>query len=267
MTWLSTYCSCSILVTVALIIWEACNIFKAGAPSPENVVVASTDSVSLLLGLPILGCAMFGHMNISQIYAELRPDVKPNASKMVAVACIGTIALYASVGAAGYAAFGSSAMSDVVAQMAKQQGQTGSVSLMQALLASFIVLKTPLLIMPMRSISLSIFRDCVALRSKARDVEQSSPVPQTFFHHAILTFMLLACVYIVALAFPDLGTLLQILGAVVVVPLCFIVPARLAWSAETPRPSVLCVCLGFTGLAISVLSVLVVAFPQIKHSQ
>lgn len=251
-SWLSTYCSGAILVVVALIIWEACAILKAGAPSKEKQVVASTNVFSLVLALPILGCAMFGHMNISQIYAELRPDVKPNAARMVAVACVGTIALYAIVGAAGYAAFGSGALSDVVAQIAKHEGEGGVVAVIQGLLGSFIVLKMPLLIMPLRSITLSMWQS-------TRHEEQSSATPLSALHNAVLTFVLLVCVYFVALVFPDLGTLLEILGAVVVIPLCFIVPARLSWAAEKPRPVALCLAMGLSGIGISGLSLVAVA--------
>jgi len=196
---------------------------------------------------------MFGHMNISQIYAELRPEAKPKAPAMVVVSCVGTIALYAVIGLVGYAAFGRQTTSDVVAQIANHEGEGGIVAVIQGLLGSFIVLKTPLLIMPLRSISLSLIQ---AVRPRKIDGDNDAPL--TALQNALLTFVLLLCVYAIALLFPNLGTLLQILGAVVVIPLCFVVPARLSWSAEKPRPIALCCAMGLAGVTISVLSLVAV---------
>merc|ERR1712232_6832 len=103
---------------------------------------------------------MFGQMNMPQIYQELRPEAKSSVSALVAIACVAVTALYLLLGGAGYAAFGSGAMSDVVAQIAKQEsGVGGVVVVIHSLMGSFIVLKTPLTVMPLKNISLKLLSD------------------------------------------------------------------------------------------------------------
>jgi len=201
---------------------------------------------------------MFGHMNIGQIYGELLPSVKPKASLMAMVACVMVIALYLCVGCFGYAAFGKEALPDVVAQLAKHDKQGGPITVCQVLLSSFIVFKTPLLLFPLRNISLSMIESC-RTRDDGDGKSNLDLQGLSAVQNASLTFAILACVYAVGVALPSLDTLLEILGAIAVVPLCFIVPARMAWVIESPRPTLLCVTLGVVGVLISLLSLADVA--------
>merc|ERR1712061_452072 len=93
---------------------------------------------------------------MSQIYAELRPEAKQHAPMVSLAACTGTLCLYLLVGAVGYAAFGRTAMPDVVAQIALHCGESADIAFLHSLLASFVVLKTPLLILPLRSLTLQV---------------------------------------------------------------------------------------------------------------
>lgn len=245
----TTYCSIAIITVVVLIIWKALSIYATTEPPPGQGATAETDAKSVVLALPILGCAMFGHMNISQIYAELRPSVKPKANLMVFTAVAGCLILYLGVGAAGYATFGLGAKDDVVDQMAKLSGATGGVTLViQALLASFVMLKAPVIILPLRSLTLSLIAPSASLD------DLSTP------RYVGMTAALLLCVYVASLALPNLGQLLQILGAVSVVPLCFVVPARLAWALEAPPPKVRCILLAVVGVLTSIGSLVALFF-------
>lgn len=236
----TTYCSGAIVTVVVLIIWKALSIHATTKPPSDVAAIAGTDAKSVVLALPILGCAMFGHMNISQIYAELRPDVKPKANLMVFTAVAGCLALYLGVGAVGYATFGQGAEDDIVNQMAKGSGSSSVTLIIQALLASFVLLKAPLIILPLRSLTLSL----IAPSASLDDLSRRSFVA--------LTAMLLVCVYMAALVLPNLGITLQINGAVSVVPLGFVVPARLAWSLEVQRPVLSCILLAVVGALTSI---------------
>eukprot|EP00928_Gymnodinium_smaydae_P036767 TRINITY_DN2565_c0_g1_i1.p1 TRINITY_DN2565_c0_g1~~TRINITY_DN2565_c0_g1_i1.p1 ORF type:complete len:413 (-),score=60.40 TRINITY_DN2565_c0_g1_i1:60-1298(-) len=246
LAFISTYCTCAILAVVCLIVWKCIWIYVEAPPPLEKMASAQTQVNSVILAVPIFGCAMFGHMNISQIYAELKPGLKQKGGLLALVSCVAVTVLYMIVGFVGYLAFGRAATPDVVAQIAKHEGETGVVILIQGLLASFIVLKTPLLVLPLRNLTVAL---------AAPDV---NPAQLSTAKHVSVTVGLLVCVYVAAIVLPDLDKLLEILGAVCVVPLCFVVPARLSWSLESPRPVVTCVVLAVSGVLASALSLIAV---------
>mmetsp|Transcript_70481 Transcript_70481/g.139852 ORF Transcript_70481/g.139852 Transcript_70481/m.139852 type:complete len:413 (-) Transcript_70481:53-1291(-) len=249
LTLISTYCSFAILGVVGIIVWR-CFWLIVHEPLPPGTYPTHHAHIRpVVLAVPIFGCAMFGHMNASQVYAELRPAAKAHAQLVSLAACAGTMVLYVIVGGVGYAAFGSAALPDVVAQIAMRCGETGDVAIMHGLLASFIVLKTPLLVLPLRSLALPLF--CRALE----------PGKLAWQPNLLITSSLLGCVYFVAVALPNLDGTLEISGALCVMPLCFIVPARLSWSIESPRPSVKCILLIAFGVIGSFLSLLDVVAP------
>merc|ERR1711972_1077458 len=80
-----------------------------------------------------------------------------------------------------------------------------------------------MLILPLRNLSVAIF------------APSRSPAELSTISHTMLTFGLLVCVYVAATALPDLGKVLQVLGFLVVIPLCFVVPARLAVESGSLR--------------------------------
>lgn len=238
----SAYCSGAILAVVGLMVFKISMIYVYDSSLQKTTMTSQTTPQSVMLAAPIFGCAMFGHMNISQIYAELQPNDKPRACYVALVACGAVVALYMTVGTAGYAAFGAKAAPDVVAQMAALSGEGGVVVAIQGLLASFIVLKTPLLVLPLRRLTLTV-------------IAREPQIEHSMGHHVTLTFLLLACVYLAAVALPDLGQLLEILGGLCVVPLTFVVPGRISWELEVPRPVVRCLFLAASGVIILSVSV------------
>jgi len=243
---ISTYCTFAILTVTFLIVWRCLQVAVGDTLPQSTAPTASAAAPSVVLALPLFGCAMFGHMNMSQIYAELRPDAKQHAPMVSLAACTITLVVYMLVGGTGYAAFGRTATPDVVAQIALHCGETADVAIMHSLMASFVVLKTPLLILPLRSLTLQLLDPTL----------KPNEVPAG--RHFLLTLTLLACVYLAAVVLPKLDRLLEILGALFVVPLCFIVPAKLSWAIEVPRPSLKCITLGVFGTAASLLSLVAV---------
>jgi len=243
----SSYCTGAVFVIVGLVLWETCQVAAHSPPEPELGPTASVDLSSVLLAVPIFGCAMFGHMNMSGLYAELQPAKKSRAPWVSAVACVASATIYLAVGAAGYLAFGRGAEEDVVAQLAAVRGQSLPVMCIQALLASYLVLKMPFLFLPLRGVTLETLAPGTDPRQLTRP------------YHMALSAGLLALVYVLALTMPGIGTVLQLLGAICVMPLAFIVPARLSWSLETPRPTARCTVLASFGVVIAVLSLAAMA--------
>lgn len=244
---ISTYCSCAVMTVVGLIVWKGFEIAMSpstAVPSDLSMTV-ETSPGSLALCVPIFGTAMFGHMSMSQIYAELQPKVKEQANRVALAACVGCSILYVSVGFAGYAAFGREAHSDVVSQIVEKDGENTVTFLMQFLLLSYVMLKTPLMILPLRNLT-------VELASPG-----TKPAELAIWIHVGITVGLLATVYLALTAMPNLGTVLEILGATCVIPLAFVVPARLSWTLENPRPVVKCAILAVTGVLASGISLLV----------
>jgi len=239
---ISTYCTCAILAVALLIVWQTYCIYSSEPPHERPLPTASTEPRSAILAVPIFAGAMFGHMNMSQIYAELQPNVKPRAHQVALAACVGTGTLYMVIGGFGYAAFGTLTQPDIVAQIAGHEGGHGTVDLIQGLLASIIFFKMPLMFIPLRSVTLGILGST------------TSPSELSKLSHAVLTYSLLVCVYLAAVALPYLDTLLELLGATCAVPLCFLVPARISWAAEFPRPFVRCLIMALFGIVASVVS-------------
>jgi len=255
----TTYCSFAIFAVTGIIIWRCTEILLTSPPAPSSGPKAVTEPLPVLLALPIVSCGMFGHMNIGQIYGEMLPGVKPRANLVALTACVIVIAFYAAVGFAGYAAFGQDAQSDIVAQLAAHDREGLLVSVGQTLLTSFIVLKTPLVVFPLRAVTLGLLAPLGGQGPGGPRRRSASLKELPRGGNAALTAGLLACIYLVAVALPALDTLLEVLGALAVVPLCFVVPARISWAMETPRRSALCIGLGSVGAVVSALSLAEVA--------
>lgn len=173
--------------------------------------------------------------------------MKPQARNVVLVACVSAAVLYLIVGLIGYAAFGRETQSDIIAQISAHSGEDGFIMIIQSVLASFIIFKTPLLVLPLRNLSIGIVSPT------------TNPIELVAWKHILLTFGLLTCVYIATIALPLLGTVLAVNGAVCVIPLTFVVPARVSWSIEVPRPAVRCLVLALTGIVSSIISLVVLA--------
>lgn len=248
LAFISTYCSGAIVAVTALIVWKAIDIWVHRMPLPESLsMTPKTEPGSVALTIPILANAMFGHMSISQVYAELQPKVKEQANRVALTACAGCAVLYMAVGLSGYAAFGRGSQPDVVAQIIAHTGEDSVTLLIQFLLMTFVLLKTPLLILPLRRLTVEMVAPGV----------NASELP--VYIHVGLTYGLLASVYLALIAMPNLGTVLELLGAACVIPICFLVPARLSWSLETPRPVVKCVIMALFGFLASAISLFVFA--------
>jgi len=228
-----------VLAVSLIVIWQSVSLraeVMVVAPTVHATSVSST-----LTSLPIIATSVFGHMNFPRIYAELCPDVKPRAAEVSVVACSLAFLLYLTVGIAGYAAFGSGALADVIAQLSTRV-EGGAMTVAQAFMFIFVICKTPLIIYPLRSQVLGIIKPSESLDNIGAAL------------NAGLAASLLLTIYATALLIPDLGTVMDVLGALCAVPLTFIIPARLSSSIGTSTPLWRSYTLGITGVLISILS-------------
>lgn len=251
---ITSYCTFALFGVIVLLVLQALQILKTrgGDELPEKLKMTTvTSPISMLMAMPIFGTAMFGHMNVCQIHAELKPHLKEKASLVALTATVFTFAIYCVIAYAGYVAFGSSADPDILKQIAGDVGETPMVLMTQGLLASFIILKAPLLVLPARQVTFDTL-------SPGEDYSKVSTGK-----HVGLTVVVLGCIYLAAVAIPDLGKLLQVVGAVSAIPIVFIVPARLAWEFQVPRPTVRCLVMGIFGGIVSLVCLCLIFGPNI----
>lgn len=254
---LANVCTVALFAVVALIIFECIRVCRMGFPYSQAGPTPKMQAP--LVAVPIFASACFGHMNMSQIYAEMKPGLKPVAHKVVFAAILGAAVIYMSIGMMGYMAFGSSVNSDVVLQLAASGAASADswlpswvvVAVIHTCLAMFLILKCPLLVLPTRSIVLGL------LGQNAADVSQKM--------HVSATLGVLGVAYAGAILLPQLSLILGVLGATVVIPMCFIVPPRLAWEHEVPRRTGLCIVVAVVGFLATALSLVQCAYDLADH--
>lgn len=236
----TTCCFGCIMMAGIMVVGMSAEKLALEAPeSPPTPVMPLTPT---LCALPILATALFGHMNFPRICAELGVQGHQRAPAVSRWACALVATLYAVIGLAGYAALGGEAPADIVAALA-QSGLGAAATTTQVLILIFVILKTPFLVFPLRSLCLSMI------------APQRGPLAALGAgENVILAAALLGCIFVAALVLPDLGVVMDILGAVCAVPLTFVVPARLSVSLEKEKPIWRSACLGAAGVATSVLS-------------
>eukprot|EP00929_Paragymnodinium_shiwhaense_P080078 TRINITY_DN41746_c0_g1_i1.p1 TRINITY_DN41746_c0_g1~~TRINITY_DN41746_c0_g1_i1.p1 ORF type:complete len:450 (-),score=47.46 TRINITY_DN41746_c0_g1_i1:106-1389(-) len=243
----SSFCSVAIVAAIALMVWELELVREETAlivptAASRTPIQQESDVAPFVLAIPIVAVSMFGHMNMSQIYAELKPQLKPRANAVAGSACMIVTCVYMAIGVLGYTAFGANAGPDILVSVADWTGGSTGVAIIQMLLAAFLLFKMPLIVLPLRAVTHSIVSP-----DGNRDLSTGS--------HALLTFALMFASYLATIALPNLDTLLEVMGALCVIPISFIVPARIAWSHITPRPMWQCIALGAVGVSSSVLSI------------
>lgn len=252
LTFINGICAVAIITVVCLIVVLSSEAAAWSPPVHEAELV--TAPMRTLLSSSLFSAAMFGHMNVQRIYAELKPSVKTYIHHVSGAACGLTFILYIGVGVSGYIAFGPDVKEDIDVQLAIYSKGGVAISILQFLVTSFVVLKTPLLIMPMRTITLNAI-------SSGTSIDSISAL-----HNALLTLFLFVCQYLTVIAVPKFGLILELVGLVVTIPVMLIIPARLSWAIEQPRPVWRCVIMFTLGIILFILNSVSLVLNQLsKH--
>ncbi|CEM17853.1 unnamed protein product [Vitrella brassicaformis CCMP3155] len=217
--------------------------------------------IGLILSLPMTSTYMNGHMNVPQVYAELRPQWKRRAIPLGTAVCVIAFAFYVFAGMVPYLVFHASTETDILTQlvntfMAVHSARDPHLSLAQVLLGLCIVLKTPVIQFPLRSLVLGRFQPDAKLATL--------PMPQNL----LLTAVCIAAAYLLAVALPRLDLVIQIVGATSGVFLVYICPGAFTLGIERRKAADVWVAVrGWTlvvsGLCISVTALCAVIVNEV----
>jgi amino acid permease len=238
----TSFCFGCIVVVAVIVVWMCTAQFADTQYKVAVTVERYTSLEGVLQGIPIFATSLFGHMNFPRLYAELRTEVKDQAEAVSFTALVLLCCLLLGFGLAGYMAFGVAVQDDIVEQLAMARGEGWGMATVQALMLIFVICKTPLIVFPMRAQVLATLRPGAVLSDLGVG------------ENVLLTLALLMLVYVVACLLPNLSLVMTIVGALCVVPLTFIFPARLQQMAEPVGIPWRSGMLGMVGALISGLS-------------
>ncbi|KAL4556949.1 hypothetical protein LXL04_035118 [Taraxacum kok-saghyz] len=172
---------------------------------------------NLFTAIPVIVTAFTFHFNVHAIGVELgKPAAMASAVRISLILCA---LIYFSIGVFGYVLFGESIESDILVNFDQESGSMiGSVlnDVVRLSYAFHLMLVFPLLNFSLRSnIDEFLFPNkCVLAKDTKRFM--------------ILTFILLAVAYLIAIAIPNIWYFFQFMGSTAAVCIAFIFPGALA---------------------------------------
>lgn len=178
----------------------------------------------LLAALPITFYSFFCQFQAPSLYTELQPSHQRDASSIGGLAIFGCFFVYMCVGLLGYAAFGASTDSDILAQLSKYDPKNRWLSLGHFMFGCVLLLSTPLVLAPLRSM---ILRRLAEARDSSKfgnfvEAEDISSVV-----HVGATTCIVSLALLLGLNVPGVDFIMGLLGATCVVFLALIVPGIL----------------------------------------
>ncbi|XP_020596780.1 probable sodium-coupled neutral amino acid transporter 6 [Phalaenopsis equestris] len=168
--------------------------------------------LQLFTAIPVIVVAFTFHFNVHPIRSELSrvTDMKP----AVRVSLILCTLIYATVGLSGYLLFGDDTMSDVLSNFDKSSASPILDDAVRLSYALHLVLVFPLLFYSLRlNIDGLVFRN-----------SQQRPLTADAGRFLSLTAILLALVYVAAIAIPNVWTVFQFIGSTTAVGISLIFP-------------------------------------------
>ncbi|OMO75866.1 Amino acid transporter, transmembrane [Corchorus olitorius] len=213
----------SILLAVVFIaICSAMAIYALCKGKTENVRLlpdfANQVSVfDLFTTIPVLVTGFGFHVNIHPIRAELgRPSDMSTAIRISLAICI---AIYFSIGFFGYLLFGDSIMADILVNF-DQNSDTAAGRIVNDIVRLSYAMHL-VLVFPVMNFSLRANIDELFFTKKPVLLANDTP------RFAVLTCILLAVTYIIAIVIPNIWYFFQFLGSTTVVCLSFIFPGAI----------------------------------------
>jgi len=208
-----TVVNCCCTMSVVLIICLESRRRRASHEPPG--FSAETSLGGMLSAVPIALYSFFCQVQAPQLYSEIQPAKQHSASLIAGAAVAACFSIYTCVGILGYSAFGSNTGSDILAQLTQADPTNHWMCLGQLLFGCVLLLSTPLVVSPLRSMLLS---------NVAKDV-MNSEVSLTV--HVATTIAIVGSALLVAIHVPGVDFIMGILGATCVVFLAMIVPGLL----------------------------------------
>lgn len=214
-------------------------------PSDPNFAssTASAGSISgIAQAISIQGLSFGTHINLNAAFAELSPAAREYKNTIcVSVILLGLV-FYVALGISGWACFDGVPEVDILSPGNNFAPYTTLADCVRVSMACVLLLKTPLLVQPLREITESVVEDVANLwrrQSPVRDDEMRSPLllddeedqdaesaSIKFYSvsNIIITFVLFGAALIVCETVSDLGILTALVGATGVVLLIYTVP-------------------------------------------
>ncbi|KAF9926837.1 neutral amino acid transporter [Linnemannia zychae] len=193
-----------------------------------------------------LGTAVFSYEGIGLIIPITESMAEPEKfPRVLAITLVIVTAIFASIGALCYAAFGNDVQTIVLMNLPVTNGMSVAVQLLYTLA---IILSIPLMLYPA---SMIIQRAIFSDRSGGRNFKVK------MLKNALRTLLIIICAFIAfGVGGPSLDNFVSLIGSVACMPLCFIFPALFHYKAcaKAWKAKILDVVLGLFGVAAMVFT-------------
>jgi len=224
--WVTVVNLCATVSAVSIICIQSAHIIAkyhtqtgmAEKPSPVGISAITSPS-GLLAAFPITLYGFFCQFQAPQLYAEMQPSQRHSTFLCSGVAIAACFFVYAFVGFLGYAAFGVKTGSDILKQLTEIDPTNHWLCLGQLLFGFVLLLSTPLVLAPLRTMLLRSTAEEDESFIEKKDVSAGG--------HVAATALILVSAMTIALSVPGVDFIMGFLGATCVVFLALIVPGLL----------------------------------------
>ncbi|KAL4584583.1 hypothetical protein LXL04_009187 [Taraxacum kok-saghyz] len=175
--------------------------------------------LDLLVVIPIMSNAFVCHFNLQPIYNELEGRSPPKMNRVGRITTVLCILVYCSTAISGYLLFGNDTESDVLTNFDKPLGEEFSTVINYIVRVGYIL--HLVLVFPVIHFSLRQTVDALAF-------EGAAPLHESRKRCLVLTFTLLALIFIGSTSIPSIWTAFKFTGATTAVSLGYTFPALIA---------------------------------------
>eukprot|EP00923_Selenidium_pygospionis_P055423 GHVN01096581.1.p1 GENE.GHVN01096581.1~~GHVN01096581.1.p1 ORF type:complete len:471 (-),score=19.39 GHVN01096581.1:106-1518(-) len=206
-----------IMAVLGIIQLESYRLLNEFDRQPWSISSRVNGVQSLLLSLPLIVMAFTCHLNVPQVYAEVRRHKKAGIYKILGIAfsCAGLI--YLITGLVPFYVLGAHKVDDdILWQYASFHGHETPLSLKLAVacFGAVTIMKSPLIVLPLKQ---------TIANTANIDLNKCSP-----FKNTVATLAVCVCAGILAATLPHLSLMLQVNGSVFGNVLVFIIPGFLS---------------------------------------
>mmetsp|Transcript_95723 Transcript_95723/g.166262 ORF Transcript_95723/g.166262 Transcript_95723/m.166262 type:complete len:438 (+) Transcript_95723:71-1384(+) len=212
--------------------------------SSSYEVVPFTSLEGILAAIPMGLYMFFCQIQAPQLFSELRHGLEQSAHLISFYAVASCFVIYSMIGVLGYAAFGAATQDDILHQLVLNSPGRSFLYIAQSLFSMVLLLSTPLMLTPLRTMLASKLDGTVVADTK------------TFGMRLTMTAVILALALLIALSVPCVDFIMSILGSTCVIFLSSTVPGILTiqclygWKNQVAGWTLLCAGVCCTPLTI-----------------